>query len=163
LESSRRAAWSCSRMTRHLISWGSTRWRECRFWWTLRRRSTFLSMLSSRSSSSPSTTMSQRSTRPLAAPSRMRLAADRRGRARGEFVVTIDDDLQNAPEDILRLYRRMCAEETLDVIFGTPSNKKQHNPIRRTASYLLAYIDRVSSGSQYQGFTSSFRIMRRST
>lgn len=82
--------------------------------------------------------------------------------ARGDLAVTIDDDLQNAPEDILKLYQRMCADNHLDVLFATPANRKQHNLIRTAASHLLGYIDRVSSGSSYRGFTSSFRILRRS-
>lgn len=82
--------------------------------------------------------------------------------ARHDLVVTLDDDLQNAPEDIFTLYRRMSAAPELDVVFGVPKHKKQHGPIRNLGSRFLAYVDRVSAGSDYDEGTSSFRIMRRS-
>jgi undecaprenyl-phosphate 4-deoxy-4-formamido-L-arabinose transferase len=45
--------------------------------------------------------------------------------ARCEITVTIDDDLQNPPEEIPRLLERLA--QGYDVVYGTPA-QQQHDP-----------------------------------
>jgi glycosyltransferase involved in cell wall biosynthesis len=50
--------------------------------------------------------------------------------ARGELVVTLDDDLQHPPEEIPRLLARL--ESGYDLVYGTPRETRQ-GPARRAA------------------------------
>ena len=43
--------------------------------------------------------------------------------ARGRYIVTIDDDLQNPPEEIPRLIETLRARE-LDLVYGVPRSKR---------------------------------------
>lgn len=77
--------------------------------------------------------------------------------ARGTHVINLDDDLQNPPEEGLRLWRK-ALEEDLDVVYGD-YRQKQHAPWRnlgsrfanRTANWLLDLPDRF--------YLSSFRCV----
>ena len=42
----------------------------------------------------------------------------------GDFIITIDDDLQNPPEEIIKLIT--TAKEGFDVVYGVPFSKKHH-------------------------------------
>jgi glycosyltransferase involved in cell wall biosynthesis len=76
--------------------------------------------------------------------------------ASGDVVVTLDDDLQNPPEEIPRLHRKMA--EGFDVVYGIPASRK-HSQLKNAGSDLvqLVYrrIFRVSNR------ISSFRMVRR--
>ena len=77
--------------------------------------------------------------------------------ARGRHVINLDDDLQNPPEEGLRLWHKAVAEE-LDVVYGD-YRQKQHASWRnlgsrfanRTANWLLDLPDRF--------YLSSFRCV----
>ncbi len=77
--------------------------------------------------------------------------------ARGRHVINLDDDLQNPPEEGLRLWHKALAEE-LDVVYGD-YRQKQHAGWRnlgsrfanRTANWLLDLPDRF--------YLSSFRCV----
>ena len=77
--------------------------------------------------------------------------------ARGQHVINLDDDLQNPPEEGLRLWHKALAEE-LDVVYGD-YRQKQHAGWRnlgsrfanRTANWLLDLPDRF--------YLSSFRCV----
>ncbi|MFZ0407078.1 MAG: glycosyltransferase family 2 protein [Cyanobium sp.] len=77
--------------------------------------------------------------------------------ARGLYVINLDDDLQNPPEEGLRLWHKAVAEE-LDVVYGD-YRQKQHAGWRnlgsrfanRTANWLLDLPDRF--------YLSSFRCV----
>lgn len=56
-------------------------------------------------------------------------------RARGDYVVTLDDDLQNPPEEIPRFLARL--EEGFDLVIGSISGSKQHSRGRNLASSLV--------------------------
>ena len=51
--------------------------------------------------------------------------------ARHGLIVTLDDDLQNPPEEIATLVARM--DDDLDVVYGTPTNE-QHGFLRDQSS-----------------------------
>jgi dolichol-phosphate mannosyltransferase len=55
--------------------------------------------------------------------------------ARGEFVVTLDADLQNDPQDAPKLYRKLV-EENLDMVTGVRTNR--HDTFVRRASSKIA-------------------------
>jgi glycosyltransferase involved in cell wall biosynthesis len=76
--------------------------------------------------------------------------------ARGEVIVTLDDDLQNPPEEIPRLLVRL--REGYDVVYGTP-NVRQHKLWRNVAARLVRYSLRSSMGPVADS-VSPFRAIR---
>jgi glycosyltransferase involved in cell wall biosynthesis len=58
--------------------------------------------------------------------------------ARGDFVITMDDDLQHAPEDI----PKFLALTAWDIVIGQ-FDRKQHHLFRRLASRAKGYFDRI--------------------
>lgn len=78
--------------------------------------------------------------------------------ARGEFIVTIDDDLQFFPEDIELLISRI--EETrADLVYGTYMSERHHSSVRRWGSNAIGFIFEKFGNTVGQG--SSFKIIRR--
>jgi undecaprenyl-phosphate 4-deoxy-4-formamido-L-arabinose transferase len=78
-------------------------------------------------------------------------------RARGRFVVTLDDDLQNPPEEIGTLYRAIT-ERNHDLVYGRYPRKK-HEAWRNLGSSIVnAFFRRVF---RYPVRVTSFRIIRR--
>jgi undecaprenyl-phosphate 4-deoxy-4-formamido-L-arabinose transferase len=76
---------------------------------------------------------------------------------RGEYVVTMDDDLQNPPEEIPKLIEAITAND-LDLVYGSYGDKK-HNPWRNLSSWVVnAFYRRVFRSSVT---VTSFRIIRR--
>lgn len=54
----------------------------------------------------------------------------------GDYIVTMDDDLQHPPEEIPKLVDVVLKSDNLDVVIGTPIVKK-HNYIRRVGSNFI--------------------------
>jgi glycosyltransferase involved in cell wall biosynthesis len=75
---------------------------------------------------------------------------------KGEFVITIDDDLQHPPIEILKLIDQLNKSDS-DVVYGT-FEEKQHAKIRNWGSFFTKKTARLS-GSPGDG--SSFRIIKR--
>lgn len=78
--------------------------------------------------------------------------------ARGEIVITMDDDLQHSPGEIVKLldaYKRSDA----DVIYGD-FQVKQHSKIRNAGSYSIKKTSKFFR--QGKGKGSSFRLISRS-
>ena len=76
----------------------------------------------------------------------------------GDYVVTMDDDLQNPPEEIIKLIN--LASDNYDVVFGKFLEKK-HNFIRRMGSKLIGYINTKIFNKPKHLILSNFRIIRR--
>lgn len=76
--------------------------------------------------------------------------------ASGRFVVTMDEDLQNPPEEIGKMIAAM-RRENADVVYGTPENK-QHTWWRRLGSWLVLAIPRRAMRVDFD--ISSFRLIR---
>jgi glycosyltransferase involved in cell wall biosynthesis len=73
---------------------------------------------------------------------------------KGELIITMDDDLQHPPEEIIKLVSKF--EETkASVVYGLPSNK-QHSAIRNASSKAVTL---TSANGNHQG--SSFRLIKR--
>jgi glycosyltransferase involved in cell wall biosynthesis len=78
--------------------------------------------------------------------------------ARGAVVVTIDDDLQNPPEEIPKLLERL-GEGDADVVYGTAA--EQHYGVWRGLGTRLSKLAlRVAIGSDVAGRVSAFRAFR---
>lgn len=76
--------------------------------------------------------------------------------ATGARVVTIDDDLQNPPEEIPRLVEKL-EQDDLEVVYGIPE-QKQHDLHRNLGSNLIQLVIRKLFGTP-DGGASSFRII----
>ena len=77
--------------------------------------------------------------------------------ARYEVVVTLDDDLQNPPEEIPVLLERLA--DGFDVVYGQPENE-QHGFVRDCASQITKLVLERSMGSEVARQISAFRAFR---
>jgi len=77
--------------------------------------------------------------------------------ARHELVVTIDDDLQNPPEEIPRLIGRL--REGFDVVYGAPE-RPQHGVLRGAAASITKLVLAGAIGSSTARHVSAFRAFR---
>lgn len=78
--------------------------------------------------------------------------------AHGAWVVTMDDDLQNPPEEIAKLLAK--AEEGYDLVLGQFA-RKRHASYRRLGSRLIRAINRHIFGQEKDLVLSNFRLIRR--
>lgn len=79
--------------------------------------------------------------------------------AHGERIVTIDDDLQNPPEEIPKLLAKL--DEGFDVVYGSAA-ERQHGVWRAIATRLTKWALRVAIGDDIAMQVSSFRAFRTS-
>lgn len=77
--------------------------------------------------------------------------------ARGEVVVTLDDDLQHPPEEIEKLLAAL--DENTDVVYGTPQ-KERHGLLRDLASQITKLALEKSMGAETASKVSAFRVLR---
>jgi undecaprenyl-phosphate 4-deoxy-4-formamido-L-arabinose transferase len=77
--------------------------------------------------------------------------------AEQEVTVTLDDDLQNPPEEIPRLLEKLA--EGYDVVYGTP-NKEQHGLWRDLASQMTKLALQNAMGAGTARSVSAFRAFR---
>lgn len=73
------------------------------------------------------------------------------------IIVTIDDDLQNPPEEIPALIRKL--EEGFDVVYGTPDHE-QHGFLRDMASVITKLVLQGTMGAATARRVSAFRAFR---
>jgi undecaprenyl-phosphate 4-deoxy-4-formamido-L-arabinose transferase len=71
--------------------------------------------------------------------------------------VTIDDDLQNPPEEIFKLLTKLS--EDYEVVYGTPE-KKQHGYWRNLASWTTKLVLQSAMGAETARSVSPFRAFR---
>jgi undecaprenyl-phosphate 4-deoxy-4-formamido-L-arabinose transferase len=77
--------------------------------------------------------------------------------ARYEVVVTLDDDLQNPPEEIPKLLAKL--DEGFDVVYGT-AQERQYGFLRHVGTALTKLALRWVIGSDIAGKVSAFRAFR---
>ncbi|MBK5241977.1 glycosyltransferase family 2 protein [Clostridium sp.] len=77
----------------------------------------------------------------------------------GEYVVTMDDDLQHPPEEIYKL--KVKIDEGYDVVYGIPIIK-QHSAYRKIGSKMTDYMFNKICSKPKNIKVSSFRIIRKS-
>jgi len=75
----------------------------------------------------------------------------------GEFIITMDEDLQHNPEDIFALISKQ-SETNADVIYGVYDERK-HNLFRNTTSYILNRLLAFGIPDLHKDYT-SFRLIR---
>lgn len=78
--------------------------------------------------------------------------------ALGTFIITMDDDLQNPPEEIPKLVQAMKENPSMDCIMGKYA-RKHHSPLRNAGSRFLDKLMNRLYGKPPNITTSSFRIM----
>ncbi len=76
----------------------------------------------------------------------------------GDFVVTMDDDLQHAPEEIPRLVSRLNKE--VDVVLASWKSKK-HGKVQNAGSRFMTWLTNRIFASKKQLQFSAFRVIRR--
>ncbi|ENO82576.1 glycosyltransferase family 2 protein [Thauera mechernichensis] len=77
--------------------------------------------------------------------------------ARGECIVTLDDDLQNPPEEIPRLLAKL--NEGHDVVYGAPQ-AETHGFLRDQASRITKLALQGAMGVESASKVSAFRVFR---
>lgn len=80
--------------------------------------------------------------------------------ARGQYVITMDDDLQHPPEEIGKLYRHLRDSPRLDAVFGAYESK-QHSIGRNLGSLFLRSVNTWIFHKPPQLVMSSFRCLSR--
>ena len=80
--------------------------------------------------------------------------------ARGDYIITIDDDLQHPPEEIPKLIAAMEANEKIDVVIGKYETKK-HSLIRNIGSKVINGIARHTNEKTSHLDMTSFRLIKR--
>ncbi len=76
--------------------------------------------------------------------------------ARGEYIITMDDDLQFYPEDIDLMANKMHATSA-DLVYGIYGEERQHSQVRKLGSNIVGYIFEKFGNTVGQG--SSFKII----
>jgi undecaprenyl-phosphate 4-deoxy-4-formamido-L-arabinose transferase len=74
-----------------------------------------------------------------------------------DVIVTMDDDLQNPPEEIPKLLQKLA--EGYDVVYGTPE-KEQHGFLRNLASQVTKLVLKSAMGAETARNVSAFRAFR---
>jgi polyisoprenyl-phosphate glycosyltransferase len=78
--------------------------------------------------------------------------------SKGNYVITMDDDLQHPPEEILKLINEQKSSNA-ELVYGIPLNKK-HAPAKRAASFFIRKSSKFfANNSTAEG--SSFRLISR--
>ena len=80
--------------------------------------------------------------------------------AAGDYVITMDDDLQNPPEEIPKLVCEINSRKDLDVVIGRYGAKK-HSLLRNFGSYVARKVFYLTYNKKLNVALTSFRIMRK--
>ena len=77
----------------------------------------------------------------------------------GDYVITMDDDLQHPPEEIPKLIEKMKSDSNIDVVIGMYDSKK-HNGIRRLGTRMLDILSNAVFRKNKDLKLTSFRLMK---
>lgn len=77
---------------------------------------------------------------------------------KGDFIITMDDDLQHPPEEIVKLIAKQD-EAQADVVYGI-YEVKHHSALRNSGSFFVRKTSNVAGSNS--GLGSSFRLVRKS-
>ena len=80
--------------------------------------------------------------------------------ASGELIITMDDDLQNPPEEITKMIDLLESDATIDAVIGIPKKARQ-SFIKRLGSNYLNYISSKILNKPKDLKISSFRALRK--
>src|SRR5579864_6062465 len=79
--------------------------------------------------------------------------------SRGDYLVTLDGDLQNDPRDIPALLDKLA--EGYDIVLGVRQKRQDNWLLRRVPSWLGNQVIRRLTGVQFLDFGCTLRVMRR--
>lgn len=79
--------------------------------------------------------------------------------ATGEFIATMDGDLQNDPSDIPSMLK-MAEEGDYDMVAGNRANRKDGMVLRKLPSAIANYIIRRSSGVHLKDYGCALKVFR---
>lgn len=82
--------------------------------------------------------------------------------ARGDYVVTLDADLQDPPEVILQMLA-VAREDRVDVVYGVRSDRSSDSAFKRLSARAFYRVIRLISGTQAQSDAGDYRMMSRAT
>jgi len=77
--------------------------------------------------------------------------------ARGDLIITMDDDLQHPPEELLKLLAKL--DEGYDVVYGPPE-REQHGMLRDLASQITKVALQGAMGAANARHVSALRVFR---
>lgn len=77
--------------------------------------------------------------------------------AKGDLIITMDDDLQHPPEVLPELLKKLG--EGFDVVYGYPQNER-HSFIRNLASLVTKLVLQKGMGAENARFVSALRVFR---
>ena len=77
--------------------------------------------------------------------------------AKYDLIVTLDDDLQNPPQEIPKLLEKL--DQGYDVVYGYPKNE-QHGLFRNIASIFTKMALKITMGISIARHVSAFRVFR---
>ena len=80
--------------------------------------------------------------------------------AEGDFIITMDDDLQHPPEEIPKLINTIRERDDVDVIIASYEGRK-HGPIRRLGTKVSVWATSKMLGKDPNLQITSFRLIRR--
>lgn len=78
--------------------------------------------------------------------------------AKGDFLITMDDDLQNPPSEIIKLINEI--DKGHDLVFGK-FPKKKHKPYRRLGTKIISYLNTKVFNKPKDITLTNFRIFTR--
>ncbi len=81
--------------------------------------------------------------------------------ADGDYIVTMDDDLQHPPEEIPKMLNFLIENTHLDVVLGKPF-KKEHSLYRNLGSLLIRFVNKNIFNKPKDLVMSSYRVMNAS-
>jgi dolichol-phosphate mannosyltransferase/undecaprenyl-phosphate 4-deoxy-4-formamido-L-arabinose transferase len=79
----------------------------------------------------------------------------------GRYAITMDDDLQHPPEEIVKLIEAIESDPEVDVVIGD-YEKKEHSAVRNAGTSLHNYLNSIIFGKDPKLALTSFRIINRS-
>ena len=79
-------------------------------------------------------------------------------RATGDYIITLDDDLQNPPEEIIKLISK--SKENHDLVIGRFKEKK-HSLTRRVGSRIVAKMNSVVFSKPKELIMTNFRLIHK--
>lgn len=77
----------------------------------------------------------------------------------GDFIVTMDDDLQHPPEEIPKLIAKMESDPNINVVIGMYDSKK-HSGIRKMGTRMLDVLSNMVFRKDKELKLTSFRLMK---
>ncbi len=80
--------------------------------------------------------------------------------AKGDIIITMDDDLQHPPEELPKMIDALLSDENVDVVLGKYVGRK-HNFIRRFGTRVARWATSRMMGTPPDLEMTSFRVMRR--